>query len=302
MRIGISVCSAFPEGDPKTSARHMIERVRAARGADLDSLFVGDHHVTSRPYFQNSPILGRLLAEWNNKPAGALYLLPLWNPVLLAEQIGTLASIMQGRFILQCSLGGEKKQSEGMGVDFSKRVGMFEESLRLIKALLAGERVSSEDYWAISDAKISPVPDTKVEFWIGSQANVAINRAARLADGWLATPSIGIDEAAKQLNVDKQSCAEHNRQPTAISIRRDIYIGSTSQEAEVLKQNYIDKGYRGFAPEALLAGSVNQVAEEFAKFEALGYTDIVVRNISSEQSEAVATIERLSEVKSQLGG
>ena len=201
MRIGISVCSAFPKGDPKTSVRHMIERVRAARGADLDSLFVGDHHVASRPYFQNSPILGRLLAEWNNKPAGALYLLPLWNPVLLAEQIGTLASIMQGRFILQCSLGGEKKQSEGMGVDFSKRVGMFEESLRLIKALLAGERVSSEDYWAISDAKISPVPDTKVEFWIGSQANVAINRAARLADGWLATPGIGIDEVSQSFLV-----------------------------------------------------------------------------------------------------
>ena len=196
MRIGISVCSAYPNGDPKTSVRHMIERVRAARRADLDSLFVGDHHVTSRPYFQNSPVLGRLLAEWNNKPAGALYLLPLWNPVLLAEQIGTLASIMQGRFILQCSLGGEKRQSEGMGVEFSKRVGMFEESLRLIKALLVGEQVSSRDYWAINDAKISPVPDLEVEIWIGSQANVAINRAARLADGWLATPSIEIEEAS----------------------------------------------------------------------------------------------------------
>ena len=89
---------------------------------------------------------------------------------------------------------------------------------------------------------------------------------------------------------------------TIVFLIISIYIGSTSQEAEVFKQNYIDKGYRGFAPEALLAGSVSQVAEEFAKFEALGYTDIVVRNISSEQSEAIATIERLSEVKSQLGG
>ena len=73
MRIGISVCSAYPEADIKTSVRYMVQRVRAARDSDLDSLFVGDHHVTSRPYFQNSPILGRLLAEWNNKPAGALY-------------------------------------------------------------------------------------------------------------------------------------------------------------------------------------------------------------------------------------
>ncbi|HEX2564828.1 MAG TPA: hypothetical protein VHK25_12975 [Acidimicrobiales bacterium] len=33
-------------------------------------------------------MLGRLLAEWGDRPAGALYLLPLWNPVLVAEQVG----------------------------------------------------------------------------------------------------------------------------------------------------------------------------------------------------------------------
>ena len=59
----------------------------------LDSLFVGDHHNVPVPYYQNVAILGRLLAEWDTRPAGALFLLPLWHPVLLAEQIGTLASI-----------------------------------------------------------------------------------------------------------------------------------------------------------------------------------------------------------------
>ena len=301
MRIGISVCSAYPEGDARTSARYMVQRVRAARDADLDSLFVGDHHVTARPYFQNSPILGRLLAEWNNKPAGALYLLPLWNPVLLAEQIGTLSAIMSGRFILQCALGGERLQSDRMGVDFSKRRGMFEESLTIVKALLSGETVSSDGYWSIKEAKISPVPDQAVEIWIGSQASAAINRTARMADGWLATPSIGLEEAAKQLNVYRQSCAEFGREPTSVAIRRDIYIGSTSQEAETLKQKYLAKGYRGFPPEALLAGSVNQIADELKAFADLGYTDIVVRNISADQREAISTIERLAEVKVQLG-
>ena len=301
MRIGISVCSAYPEGDARTSARYMVQRARAARDADLDSLFVGDHHVTARPYFQNSPILGRLLAEWNNKPAGALYLLPLWNPVLLAEQIGTLSAIMSGRFILQCALGGESLQSEGMGVDFSKRRGMFEESLTIVKALLSGETVSSDGYWSIKEAKISPVPDQAVEIWIGSQASAAINRTARMADGWLATPSIGQEEAAKQLNVYRQSCAEFGREPTSVAIRRDIYIGPTSQEAETLKQKYLAKGYRGFPPEALLAGSVNQIADELKAFADLGYTDIVVRNISADQGEAISTIERLAEVKVQLG-
>ena len=66
------------------------------RDAGLDSLFVGDHHNVPVPYYQNVPMLGRLLAEWDDRPAGALFLLPLWHPVLLAEQIGTLASIARG--------------------------------------------------------------------------------------------------------------------------------------------------------------------------------------------------------------
>ena len=129
MKIGISLTSAYGVSDPREGARWMIERARAANAAGLDSLFVGDHHATPIPYYQNTAILGRMLAEWHNKPAGALYLLPLWNPVLLAEQIATLAAIMNGRFILQCALGGDKKQSAGMGVDMRLRVPMFEAAL-----------------------------------------------------------------------------------------------------------------------------------------------------------------------------
>jgi hypothetical protein len=51
----------------------------AARRAALDSLFVGDQHVSPTPYYQNTPMLGRLLAEWGEAPAGWLFLLPLWH-------------------------------------------------------------------------------------------------------------------------------------------------------------------------------------------------------------------------------
>jgi hypothetical protein len=129
MRIGISINSAYRVDNPRLGAQYMIERARTARQADLDSLFVGDHHVTPTPYYQNTPMLGRLLAEWHNKPVGALYLLPLWHPVLLAEQIATLAAIAPGRFIMQCGLGWEPEQSAGMGVDIKLRAAMFEASL-----------------------------------------------------------------------------------------------------------------------------------------------------------------------------
>src|SRR6266446_5502377 len=98
MRVGVSLTSSHADAkDPRQGARWMIERTAAARRAGLDSLFLGDHHVSPTPYYQNTPMLGRLLAEWGAAPAGCLFLLPLWPPVLVAKQIGTLASIAAAR-------------------------------------------------------------------------------------------------------------------------------------------------------------------------------------------------------------
>jgi len=66
----------------------MIERAAAARRAALDFLFVGDQHVSPTPYYQNSPMLGRLLAEWGEAPAPA-WCLPLRRqPGVLLDAIG----------------------------------------------------------------------------------------------------------------------------------------------------------------------------------------------------------------------
>ena len=302
MRVGISISSTYSVSDPSEGARNMIERAATARQADLDSLFVGDHHVTTQPYYQNSPMLGRLLAEWNNKPAGALYLLPLWHPVLLAEQIATLAAIMQGRFILQCALGGERPQSEGMGVDLKYRVPMFEDSLDIMRRLWAGETVTHERFWNIKNARIAPLPAQNIEVWVGSSAPAALNRTARLAEGWLAQPGLSLQGATDQLNQYRQACAEHNRQPNAVAVRRDIFVGASTQEAEAFKSKAVAKGYRGFAPESMLVGSVAQVADELANFVDAGFTDVIIRSMSSNQSEALAGIERMAEVKAQLEG
>ena len=52
----------------------MIERAAAGHSAGLNSLFVGDQHVSPTPYYQNTLMLGRLLSEWGKAPAGCLFL------------------------------------------------------------------------------------------------------------------------------------------------------------------------------------------------------------------------------------
>ena len=131
VRVGTSLRSGYVIDDARAGAQWMIERARAARDAGLDSLFVGDHHGVPVPYYQNSPMLGRLLAEWDERPVGALYLLPLWNPVLVAEQIGTLA-VDRGRAASSCSArsAAAPSSSRAMGADIRRRVSAFEQRAR----------------------------------------------------------------------------------------------------------------------------------------------------------------------------
>ncbi|MFN3230944.1 MAG: LLM class flavin-dependent oxidoreductase [Alphaproteobacteria bacterium] len=299
MRIGISVSSTNTAHDARTGARHMVERAKTAGDAGLETLFIGDHHVTAFNYYQNNAILGRMLAGWSDKPFGALYLLPLWNPVLLAEQIGTLACLAPGRFIMQCGLG-DRRSGEAMGIDMSKRVGLFETSLKVMRALWAGETVSEDRYFHLKDAQINPVPPEPVEVWVGALVPDAIKRAARMGDAWLAAPNLTHNEAGDATSRYLDACSEVSKTPKAVAIRRDIYIGATSEEAEAVVRPYIDSGYRGMSPESLMYGSVEDVAAQMHRFGELGFTDIIVRNISTDQSQALATIERLADVKALL--
>jgi len=63
VRVGISIATMQLTRDHREGARNIVERAARAREAGLDSLFVGDHHVTAAPYYQNSPVIGRILAE-----------------------------------------------------------------------------------------------------------------------------------------------------------------------------------------------------------------------------------------------
>ena len=297
MRVGVSLTSAHAVDDVRAGARMMIERAAAARDAGLDSLFVGDHHLTPAPYYQNTPMLGRLLAEWGDEDAGALFLLPLWDPVLAAEQIGTLAAIAQGRFILQCAVGRDEGVFAGMGRNIRHRPSLFEQGLDIVRRLLGGETVSSDGRYHIEAARIAPLPPEPVEIWIGGSAEPSIDRAARLGDAWLAGPELPLERARHWIDFYRERCAAHGRTPVAIPIRRDVYVGESEAEADAVAGPVAAGGYRGFAPDALIFGSAEQVADRFRALATMGYTDVIVRSMVQDQPHALASLRRLRDVR-----
>ena len=294
VKIGTSLRSSYPVTDPRQGARFMVERAAAAAAAGLDSLFVGDHHATGPvAYYQNSPILGRLLAEWGDRPAGALYLLPAWNPVLVAEQVGTLAALARGPFVLQCAIGGGD-QMAAMGAPPRGRGAVFEHHLDVIRRLLAGDEVGG--------VRVAPVAPQPLEVWIGGHAPPALDRAARLGDGWIAAPWATDDQAAELAAAYRKACEAHGRTPRAVVLRRDVHVGGDEADARRVAGPVLDGGYRGMDPSATVVGGPEQVADRFAAYAAMGYDHVLVRHLAEEQDEVLASFARLGDVRAAVAG
>jgi alkanesulfonate monooxygenase SsuD/methylene tetrahydromethanopterin reductase-like flavin-dependent oxidoreductase (luciferase family) len=300
MKVGISIGTTFQVDDYRKGPRFVLDQARAANRAGLDSISVGDHHATGpTSYIQNVPVLGRILAEWDAGPAGCLFLIPLWHPVLMAEQIGTLAAMASGPFIIQTGLGGGPAQFRAMGVQLSDRARLLEEGIQVARALLRGETVSNP-VWGIADARIAPLPPSGTEWWIGGTAATAIDRAARLGDCWYGNADLTPATAAEAMAVYREACARHGCQPSRIPIRKDVFVADTTAEAEKVGDDLMKAGYRGFQRDAVAYGDPDSVADQLGVFGELGFTDIIIRTMSVPPDAAVRSVELVAEVRARL--
>jgi alkanesulfonate monooxygenase SsuD/methylene tetrahydromethanopterin reductase-like flavin-dependent oxidoreductase (luciferase family) len=244
-------------------------------------------------------MLGRLLAEWDDRPAGCLFLVPLWHPVLVAEQIGTLAAIASGPFIVQAGLGGGGTQFRAMGVPLRERGSLLEEGVLTIQALLRGETVDGSR-WGISGARIAPLPPQGTEWWIGGTAPAAIDRAARLGDCWYGNADLTPETGATTMAAYRDACARHDRVPVRIPIRKDVFIAETAAEGERVGDELMAAGYRGFERSAVAYGDPPAVAEQLAVFGDLGFTDVIIRTMTAPAEAAARSVELAGEVRARL--
>lgn len=282
MRIGISISSTHAANGPQL----MIERARVAYAAGMASLSIGDHHNMSVPYAQNTPMLGRLLAEWPDRPAGCLFLVPLWNPLLMAEQIGTLAAMHNGQFIAQAAIGWGADQFEAFGTSEKARGRTIDEAIPVIRRLLSGERVDSPAFDMVG-GRVGLRPKNPVEWWFGAGANAGLERAARLGDVWYGAPDLRVADARERL----AHYRNHGGQRAVI--RKDALVLSDGDRARAVADEVIAAGYRGMSRDVLIVGNPDDAAEQLQPYFDLGYEEIVVRTMTVPQALALETIESL---------
>lgn len=115
-----------------------------------------------------------------------ILILPQRQTVLVAKQVAELAVLSDNRFELGIGVGVNRVEFDALGEDFGTRGRRQEEQVDLMRRLWT-ERVVTYDgeFHAFEEGGILPRPSQPIPVLFGGSAPAALDRCARLGDGWI---------------------------------------------------------------------------------------------------------------------
>ena len=211
--------------------REQLELIAESEALGFDEAWLTEHHFIDDGYSPSlHAIAGAIAARTSRLRIGTcLLLLPLRDPILVAEDTATVDLLSDGRFDLGVGLGYRRAEFAAFGILPSTRGARMEEGLEIVLGLLRGEAVTFDGrHHQLQDVRISPPaaqqPHTPV--WVGALVPRAIERVARLGCHYLAGPLeliASYDEALRR----------HGRDPAAhrVAHHRVLYVAPTREQA-----------------------------------------------------------------------
>jgi alkanesulfonate monooxygenase SsuD/methylene tetrahydromethanopterin reductase-like flavin-dependent oxidoreductase (luciferase family) len=174
-----------------------LEQIVAAEDLGFGSVWITEHHFCDDGYTPSPLVLAAAIgARTRRMRLGTnLVILPLHDPVRIAEDAATLAILTRGRFDLGVAIGYRADEFEAFGRNLRNRPSLLEEGVEVIRRAWRGESLDFHgkrfDYGHL---KVSPQPAMAPRVLVGGMTDPAIDRAARIGDGFLSTGGIGHDE------------------------------------------------------------------------------------------------------------
>jgi alkanesulfonate monooxygenase SsuD/methylene tetrahydromethanopterin reductase-like flavin-dependent oxidoreductase (luciferase family) len=238
MKVGLYITTQFtPETDVSAARKEMLEQVRAARQNGFASLWV-PHHYATQPMQMLAPIpmLAYLLHEAEGMVIGPnILVLPLLNPIHVAEDAMTLDLLSGGRYVLGVGIGYREAEFNAFDVPLKERVQRFNESIAVMRRLWTEDRVTHQGKsFKVDDLGIGlkPVRPGGPPIWVAGVVDAAVKRAARIGDAWLITNFAHLSVLVPQMRMYRATLAELNKPfPDDVPITRECYIGPTREKA-----------------------------------------------------------------------
>ncbi len=255
MRFGIALPNYGPLAQPET----LVRLARLAEELGVDSIWLSDHLVAPvgvasiypfdrRPdakpgdmgvieqFYEPMITLAYLAGHTTRVRLGiSAYVMPIRNPVLTAKHVATLDALSSGRLILGIGTGWLREEFEALAVPFEHRGQRTDEYIAVCKAIWSGDEARFDGrHYQLRPVRSGPLPAQQPHppLWIAGNSHAAIERAARLGDGWHAI-DLSPEELAPLVTHLRARVAAHGRAPGAVtvSLRKGVLVRDASPTA-----------------------------------------------------------------------
>ena len=180
--------------------------------------------------------------------------LPIRNPVLNARQIASIDLYSGGRVRYGVGVGWLKEEADAMAMPWDRRGARTDEHIELMRALWTAEGDTVEfagEFNVLPPMGAEPRPSQRpIPILVGGHSSAAIDRVARLGDGWIST-GMGKERLTRALGTLADACDRHGRDFDRLHI-----VGGQRHE--------LDPGKGPLGPQ------IEQLASELLEFEDLG--------------------------------
>jgi alkanesulfonate monooxygenase SsuD/methylene tetrahydromethanopterin reductase-like flavin-dependent oxidoreductase (luciferase family) len=287
------------DGDGLGSA--LPEQAALAESLGFDSLFLPESHFTG-PASIPSPLLLLAAAAARTtrlKLGTTSFLLPVRNPIHVAEEVAVLDRVSQGRVILGMGRGFRGALFTAFAVPAEEKRDRFEAAVEVMRRAWAGEPVAweagAEETDTPTPVRVAPLPVQKPHppLWVAAFGPKAVAQAARLGLPYLASP-------IESLAVLEQNYARHRAglaecghpEPIAVPVMRTLFAsrdarplarahaGLTQQAAALARAPAasLRRAAAASVEDWAIVGEPAEVAEQVARQrEKLGITHLIAR-------------------------
>ncbi|MCK5391949.1 MAG: LLM class flavin-dependent oxidoreductase [Deltaproteobacteria bacterium] len=230
--------------------RNTLEQVKLAEEVNFDSAWISEHHFLEDGYCPSPAVIAGAMAAVTSKIriGSSGIILPLHNPLKVAEDAAVVDNISNGRFDLGVVLGYRKEEFEGMGVPMSQRPSRMNEGIEVLEKALNGEAFTYEgERHKFENAILTPKPvQNPIPLYIGAFEEPAIRRAGRYGYPLLIGPGRTVDMVRDTLGYYNDEAKKVGKNPDDVEhiLLRETFVSKDRNEAIEGGNNFIISMYK----------------------------------------------------------
>jgi alkanesulfonate monooxygenase SsuD/methylene tetrahydromethanopterin reductase-like flavin-dependent oxidoreductase (luciferase family) len=295
MDIGVILGDMSTKVPPKAHLDALLRQVDAAQRNGFSYITIGQHFIYGDlRWLQPIPTLARISAELDPhvRLATTIVQVPLYHPIVLAEELATLDILARGRLVVGAGAGYREDEFIALGISYKDRFRMMDESLSVIKKLWTQDEVGHNgEFWSFDPVRthLRPRQEPHPPIWVGAMREAGVKRSARLGDGWPITPETTIPQMIRLLSLYEDERSRLGRPQVKHPLRREIIPAATTQAA-------FDR-FESMAKDRLLAYANRRLATRDARELSAQFRQVAAREtFIGTPDECLAQIQEVASI------